>query len=94
VNDAIPILTLIASGLTVSLCLTILGKVNAIANRLDRNDLTTNGIAVTPGAISDTVRELSRDPGRKIEAIKVLREETGLGLAEAKRVVEDLARNG
>ena len=32
------------------------------------------------------------DAGRKIEAIKILREETGLGLAEAKGVVDQLAR--
>ena len=32
------------------------------------------------------------DAGRKIEAIKILREETGLGLKEAKDVVDSLAR--
>ena len=32
------------------------------------------------------------DAGRKIDATKVLREETGLGLAEAKDVVDALAR--
>ena len=32
------------------------------------------------------------DKGRKIEAIKLLREETGLGLAEAKDVVDALAK--
>lgn len=32
------------------------------------------------------------DSGHKIEAIKILREETGLGLAEAKDVVDALAR--
>lgn len=38
---------------------------------------------------SERVRQLA-DSGRKIEAIKVHREETGLGLAEAKRVVDGL----
>ncbi len=33
------------------------------------------------------------DSGHKIEAIKLLREETGLGLAEAKDVVDALARS-
>jgi Ribosomal protein L7/L12 C-terminal domain len=33
------------------------------------------------------------DAGHKIEAIKILREETGLGLAEAKDVVDRLARS-
>jgi ribosomal protein L7/L12 len=32
------------------------------------------------------------DAGRKIEAIKILREETGLGLKEAKQVVDALTR--
>jgi ribosomal L7/L12-like protein len=33
------------------------------------------------------------DAGHKIEAIKILREETGLGLAEAKGVIDRLARS-
>lgn len=37
---------------------------------------------------SDRVKEIARDPARKIEAIKVYREETGAGLAEAKDMVE------
>ena len=40
-------------------------------------------------AISDRVKDLARDPARKIEAIKVYREETGQGLAEAKQAVEE-----
>ena len=39
--------------------------------------------------VLDEIRRLS-DAGRKIEAIKVLREATGLGLAEAKQIVESL----
>jgi hypothetical protein len=38
--------------------------------------------------LSDRVRQLASDPARKIEAIKVYREETGAGLAEAKKAVE------
>ncbi len=38
--------------------------------------------------LSERVRELADDPARKIEAIKVYREETGAGLAEAKAAVE------
>ena len=33
-------------------------------------------------------KELARDPSGKIEAIKVYREDTGVGLAEAKEAVE------
>jgi hypothetical protein len=40
------------------------------------------------GGLSDRVKELARDPSRKIEAIKAYREETGAGLAEAKQTVE------
>jgi ribosomal protein L7/L12 len=41
--------------------------------------------------VLDEVRRLS-EAGQKIEAIKLLREATGLGLAEAKQVVESLDR--
>ena len=40
------------------------------------------------GVLSDRVKELARDPNRKIEAIKAHLEETGAGLAEAKNAVE------
>src|SRR5436305_12107891 len=56
-------------------------KVSRIANHL--------GIDPTaPLPLSDRVKEIARDPHRKIEAIKVYREETGVGLAEAKDAVE------
>jgi ribosomal protein L7/L12 len=42
-------------------------------------------------AVLDEIRKLS-DSGDKIEAIKRLREATGLGLAEAKEIVESLDR--
>jgi hypothetical protein len=38
--------------------------------------------------LSDRVKELAREPSRKIEAIKVYRDETGAGLAEAKDTIE------
>ena len=41
--------------------------------------------------ISDDVIAAA-NAGRKIDAIKILREQTGLGLAEAKDVVDRLAR--
>lgn len=43
-----------------------------------------------PDLPSDVI--VAIEAGRKIEAIKLLREETGLGLAEAKDVVDALAR--
>ena len=42
-------------------------------------------------AISDDVIA-AIDAGRKIEAIKVLREDNGMGLADAKHLVDRLAR--
>ena len=46
-----------------------------------------------PPEMSDRVKELAADPSRKIEAIKLLREETGAGLAEAKEAVEAYQRS-
>jgi len=43
-------------------------------------------------AYSDKVREAVTS-GRKIEAIKLLRAETGMGLKEAKHAVEELERS-
>jgi hypothetical protein len=38
--------------------------------------------------LSDRVKEIARDPNRTIEAVKALREESGLGLAEALAAVK------
>jgi hypothetical protein len=46
-----------------------------------------------PAPLSDRVKELARDPTRKIEAIALYREETGAGLAEAKESVEAYVRS-
>jgi ribosomal protein L7/L12 len=51
--------------------------------------LRHHGVDPTQGLpLSDRVKQLADDPVRKIEAIKVYREETGAGLAEAKEAVE------
>jgi ribosomal protein L7/L12 len=51
--------------------------------------LRHHGVDPTQGLpLSDRVKQLASDPARKIEAIKVYREETGAGLAEAKEAVE------
>lgn len=42
---------------------------------------------------SERVKQLAADPKRKIEAIKVFREESGLGLKEAKTIVEELIQS-
>lgn len=46
-----------------------------------------------PSELSERVKDLARDPSRKIEAIKAFREETGAGLAEAKTAVEVYIRS-
>jgi ribosomal protein L7/L12 len=40
------------------------------------------------------VQELARDPSRKIQAIKLYREQTGAGLKEAKEAVESFIESG
>lgn len=42
----------------------------------------------TSAPLSDRVKDIARDPSRKIEAIQAHREETGAGLAETKDAVE------
>src|SRR5262249_19019814 len=67
--------------------------VTQIRERLVRNERKLNALLQhfsihPPPALSDRVKDLARDPLRKIEAIKVYREETGASLAEAKEAVE------
>lgn len=49
--------------------------------------LKHQGVSLPP-ILSDEVQRLARDPARKIEALKLHREQTGLGLADAKADVE------
>ena len=42
----------------------------------------------TPGGLPDEVKALADDPARKIAAIKLLRDQTGLSLREAKDVID------
>jgi Ribosomal protein L7/L12 C-terminal domain len=44
--------------------------------------------ASAPGGVSADVKALADDPSNKIAAIKLHREQTGVGLAEAKAAVE------
>lgn len=62
-----------------------LGTVDRKVTRIATH-LGIDSMATLP--LSDRVKEIARDPHRKIEAIKVYREETGVGLAEAKEAVE------
>ncbi len=61
------------------------GRIERKLNALLRH----HGVDPTRGLpLSERVKQLAGDPARKIEAIKVYREETGAGLAEAKEAVE------
>ncbi len=42
---------------------------------------------------SDRIKELASHPGTRVEAIKAYREQTGLGLKDAKDVIDALTRN-
>lgn len=57
----------------------------AVAAEIDGQE-----IDIDPAVLAE-VRKLS-DSGQKIEAIKHLREATGLGLTEAKQIVDSLGR--
>jgi hypothetical protein len=48
----------------------------------------------TPAGLSEEVRQLADDPARKIQAIKLHREQTGVGLKEAKDAVEAYMNRG
>lgn len=48
-----------------------------------------NGLQI----LSEETRRIAEDPSRKIEAIKRLREETGMGLREAKDLIEEYQRS-
>jgi len=62
-----------------------MGRLERKLNALLRH----HGIDLTQGpALSDRVKQMAADPIRKIEAIKAYRDETGVGLAEAKEAIE------
>lgn len=52
-------------------------------------------IEYVPGnLLSEEVRQLALDPAKKISAIKLHREQTGVGLKEAKEAVEEFMAGG
>jgi ribosomal protein L7/L12 len=75
------VVLVVSSAATTARIQSIERKLNAL--------LAHHGVNPTQGlALSDRVKELAADPRRKIEAIKVYREETGAGLAESKEAIE------
>jgi ribosomal protein L7/L12 len=61
-------------------------------SRDDNNSTSTAPEATAQSPLEQRIRELLID-GRKIEAVKVYREATGAGLAEAKKAVESIEDN-
>ena len=80
---------------------TFTGADRAQLARLERKvDLILQHLGITyvetapPCPLSPEVQDLARDPSRKIAAIKLHREQTGVGLKEAKDAVEAFIETG
>jgi ribosomal protein L7/L12 len=68
------------------------GELRRIERKLDAL-LKHQGVSQPPPAsLSAEAQLIARDPSRKIEAIKLHREQTGVGLAEAKADVESFMK--
>ena len=77
-----------ASILALLLLVQLSARLGRIEGRLARL-LQHQGLdPFAPPVLSELAKRLAADPARKIAAIKLVREETGAGLAEAKAAVE------
>jgi len=86
-------------GLTV---LIMIFSIDSTVKRLDRKlkridmslSLILNRMEIEfPSRLSEQVKRIALDPDRKIEAIKLYREETNASLKDAKEAVEDFLKN-
>ncbi len=85
-RDALLVLICICAGLQLAIWFV----------RFKKHSRSGRGQGTTPAgsySVSDRVRTVAADPSRKIEAIRLFQEESGLGLAEAKEAVEELIRS-
>ena len=82
--------------------LIIILSIDSTVKRLDRKlkridmslSLILNRMEIEfPSRLSERVKQMALDPDRKIEAIKLYREETNVSLKEAKEAVEDFLKN-
>ena len=82
--------------------LIIILSIDSTVKRLDRKlkridmslSLILNRMEIElPSRLSERVKQIALDPDRKIEAIKLYREETNVSLKEAKEAVEDFLKN-
>jgi ribosomal protein L7/L12 len=86
-------------GLTV---LIMIFSIDSTVKRLDRKlkridmslNLILNRMEIEfPSQLSERVKQIALDPYRKIEAIKLYREETNTSLKDAKEAVEDFLKS-
>jgi ribosomal protein L7/L12 len=94
------VVVLLLLGVVVFALFTVGQRLDAILRQLlllqRKADLALTHLGIQPppehSPLSERVRELAADPAKKIHAIKLYREETGAGLAEAKDAVEKWMR--
>jgi hypothetical protein len=88
-TDYIPVATNLGVYLAL---LTSLELVHMLLSRARGKASVQNGLEhqapATPSALSEEVKALADDPSNKIQAIALHREQTGVGVAEAKDAVE------
>ena len=92
-NDVVQLLLVVAISAVLTALFLLSRQVASVDRKVTR--IATH-LGIDPRAtlpLSDRVKELARDPDRKIEAIKAHREETWAGLAEAKEAVEAYQRS-
>ena len=81
-------------GIVIFLLLVAANEFYSRGTRLERKmDALLKHHNITPPEMSGRVKALAKDPNMKIEAIKALREETGMGLADAKAQIEAFSGN-
>jgi ribosomal protein L7/L12 len=94
------VVVLLLLGVVVFALVTIAQRLDAVLHQMRllqrKADLALTHLGVQPppehSPLSERVKELAADPAKKIHAIKLYREETGAGLAEAKDAVENWMR--
>jgi hypothetical protein len=81
--------------LAIGIALVVIASHRDSSSRLARVEHKVNlllrhsGIDLQEGlSLADRVKDIARDPARRLEAIKVYGQETGSGLAAAKQAVE------
>ena len=89
-----PMMIIIAAVVVLVLLSYVKVKTNNVSNRessySNTNRSSNEEVEYIPEELEEHLRTLQRD-GRLIQAIKDLRDETGMGLAEAKQFIDDLS---